>query len=404
MIAPDLTVAINANIQQSVRRYDLDWIRIAAFGVLIFYHIGMFYVTWPYHVKSVHASAIIEPAMLVVNPWRLTLLFFISGVAMRFMADKMKATQFVKARSGRLLPPLLMGMLVIVPPQTYYEVVQAIETGRALPGVTTGNFYARYLTSSGHWCGTEACLVTPTWNHLWFVAYLLVYAGVLGLLASWLRRAEHRVLQMLRGWGLFLVPWVCLTFFRITLFPIFGETHAFVDDWYVHAVSLGAVLLGFFVARDETVFRQALRWRWGMLAIAVSAYAALAIFRTIYAETEPAEILVWLMRAVREAQAWAAILAVLGFFHRHLRHADGLLRQTLTHAVFPAYLIHQTIIVVAGYHFTSARLPAGIEALALIFATCLGCWIFYEFGRRIEPLRIWIGLPSTAHITRKATA
>ena len=38
------------------RRYDLDWLRIAAFGLLIFYHVGMFYVTWGFHVKSSHAG------------------------------------------------------------------------------------------------------------------------------------------------------------------------------------------------------------------------------------------------------------------------------------------------------------------------------------------------------------
>ncbi len=64
------------------RRYDLDWLRIIAFGLLILYHSGMFYVTWGWHVKSVHAGPEAEWAMLLLNPWRLSLLFFISGVAL----------------------------------------------------------------------------------------------------------------------------------------------------------------------------------------------------------------------------------------------------------------------------------------------------------------------------------
>ena len=66
------------------RRYDLDWLRIIAFGLLIFYHTGMFYVTWGWHVKSVHVGTGAEWAMMLLNPWRLALLFFISGVALRF--------------------------------------------------------------------------------------------------------------------------------------------------------------------------------------------------------------------------------------------------------------------------------------------------------------------------------
>ena len=37
-------------LDPNVRRYDLDWLRIIAFGLLILYHVGMFYVTWGWHV------------------------------------------------------------------------------------------------------------------------------------------------------------------------------------------------------------------------------------------------------------------------------------------------------------------------------------------------------------------
>ena len=40
----------------SERRIDLDWVRIAAFGLLIFYHVGMLYVSWGFHIKSAHRS------------------------------------------------------------------------------------------------------------------------------------------------------------------------------------------------------------------------------------------------------------------------------------------------------------------------------------------------------------
>ena len=61
------------------RRYDLDWIRICAFGVLVLYHVGMYYVTWDWHVNSPHASPALEPAMMLTAPWRLSLLFLVYG-------------------------------------------------------------------------------------------------------------------------------------------------------------------------------------------------------------------------------------------------------------------------------------------------------------------------------------
>ena len=39
---------------RSERRIDLDWVRISAFGLLIFYHVGMLYVSWGFHIKSAH--------------------------------------------------------------------------------------------------------------------------------------------------------------------------------------------------------------------------------------------------------------------------------------------------------------------------------------------------------------
>ena len=40
----------------SERLYFLDWVRILAFFVLIAYHVGMYYVSWDWHVKSPYAS------------------------------------------------------------------------------------------------------------------------------------------------------------------------------------------------------------------------------------------------------------------------------------------------------------------------------------------------------------
>ena len=74
--------------QLAERRYDLDWVRIGAFLLLILYHVGMYYVTWDWHVKSPYASAAIEPLMLLTSPWRLSLLFLVSGVATAYLLER----------------------------------------------------------------------------------------------------------------------------------------------------------------------------------------------------------------------------------------------------------------------------------------------------------------------------
>ncbi len=374
------------------RRYDLDWLRISAFALLILYHCGMFYVTWDWHVKSSRASETIEPLMMLTNPWRLTLLFLISGAATRFMADKMKTGTFLSSRMVRLWPPLLLGVFVIVPPQSYYEVVEALAAIGEPQSPWLDNFYGKYVTASGDWCDEDGCLTTPTYNHLWFVAYLVLYTLALAALMPLLRRLPGKLLAaLISGPGLFLTPWLFLVVARLTLFPIFGETHDFREDWYLHTVYFAVFLFGFGIAKHQPFFEAAVRERWLALAIAAASWAALVTYFALAPETPP-EWMRMTFRAVREAEAWGAILAAIGFFHRHFAEADGPIRRTLSEAIFPFYIIHQTIIVVAGHHLDALGLPLAVEATLLIGGTALGCWLFYEAGRRTGPLRVCFGL------------
>ncbi len=374
------------------RRYDLDWLRISAFALLILYHCGMFYVSWDWHVKSSRASETIEPLMMLTSPWRLTLLFLISGAATRFMTDKMQTGAFLSSRMRRLWPPLLLGVFLIVPPQSYYEVIEAYSAMGLPLGPVLENFYLKYVTASGGWCDADGCLATPTYNHLWFVAYLILYTLALAALMPLLRRLPFRRLALLiSGPGLFLTPWLFLVATRLTLFPIFGETHDFREDWYLHAVYLTVFLFGFGIAKHQPFFDAAVRARWLALVIAAASWVALITYFALAPESPP-EWMRMLFRAVREAEAWGAILAAIGFFHRHFAEADGPVRRTLSEAVFPFYIIHQTIIVVAGHHLDDLGLPLAVEAPLLIGVTALGCWVFLEIGQRSGPFRVWFGL------------
>ncbi|ATQ43398.1 acyltransferase family protein [Caulobacter mirabilis] len=379
----------------SDRRNDLDWIRVGAFFLLILYHVGMFYVPWDWHVKSPHPIEWLEPVMQLTNPWRLTLLFLVSGAATRFMADKLSAGALAGQRLWRLLPPLVFAMFVIVPPQSYYEVVEQL-------GYAGGyvDFWPAYVTASGNWCQGDDCLITPTWNHMWFVAYLIFYTLVLAVLL-WVARKPLVVLgdwlgRTLSGWRLLLLPIVWLAFCRIVLMPRFEITHAFGGDWYNHAMSFAAFLLGFLVAKSETFRAATIRLRWPALALAVGAWAAWATYAWIYRDgAAPPEALRQTMRVVYATDQWCAILAVLGFGARHLTRGGPALTY-LTLAVFPFYIVHQTVIVVAAYHLSKLGLNQALEGALVIALTFAACFATYEIVRRVAVLRPLFGLKLAA--------
>src|SRR3546814_12486415 len=63
----------------STRPHDLDWIRVCAFGLLILYHVGMYYVSWAWPVKSPGAGPTHEPLSRITATRRVSLLFRVSG-------------------------------------------------------------------------------------------------------------------------------------------------------------------------------------------------------------------------------------------------------------------------------------------------------------------------------------
>ena len=378
------------------RRYDLDWVRVGAFLLLILYHIGMYYVTWDWHVKSPHASPAIEPLMLLTSPWRLSLLFLVSGVATAYLLERQGTRGFLGRRSVRLLVPLVFGMLVIVPPQSYLEVVEKVQYAG-----NYGEFLGLYLTAYRGFCRDGDCLIMPTWNHLWFVAYLWIYTLLLYLIM----RGAPRVVPRLREWidrrfvglGVLWWPVLYLAAARMLLAVRFPSTHALVDDWYNHAVYLPVFLLGFALAGARAPWETIERLRWHALGFGVIGWVFLCVWHGLdNVDALPSSVM--LRRAWQlmfSAQIWLAIVAVLGFARRHLNR-DNAARRYLTTAVFPVYILHQTVIVVAAHALQPVRLDPLLEGLVLVLVTTTLCFLGYEVIRRISVLRPLFGLGVSA--------
>ena len=387
----------------AIRLYFLDWVRILAFFVLIVYHVGMYYVSWDWHVKSPFAGAGPEPFMKLSSPWRLSLLFFVAGVGASLMLRKLGSASFVRRRSLRLLAPLVFGMLVIVPPQPYLEVVEKLGYADGY-----GAFMGLYLQAYNGFC-REDCLVLPTWNHLWFVAYLWIYTVLLGGLVAVLGSRFDRIAAhagaLLNGWKLIALPAALLALARINLVEHFPTNHAVLGDWYNHAMSFLCFLLGALVARVPEFWTRPALLRWQALGIAAFGWAALVTWSAAYELLAPQarETLRPLMYALYAVLAWSAIMAACGFAARHLDR-DGPARRYLNEAVFPVYILHQTLIVVLAHGMQPLRIAPGLEAILLIVLTLSLSFGAFELIRRVRLLRPLFGLAPRAAGTAPAAA
>jgi hypothetical protein len=134
------------------------------------------------------------------------------------------------------------------------------------------------------------------------------------------------------------------------------------------------------------------RARWGALGVAVLGWAYLCAQLGMYEYAPHVESSVLIPgRVIYGMEQWAAIVAVLGFARRHLVH-DSAARRYLTAAVFPVYILHQTVIVVCAHSLKPAHLNPGVEGPLLVLVTAALSFLGYELIRRSGWLRPLFGL------------
>jgi hypothetical protein len=363
----------------------MDWLRIGAFGLLIFYHVGMVFVTWGFHVKTADPADWVAVPMLLTNAWRLTLLFVVSGFASRALFAKSAGIRgFLGNRNTRLLLPLAFGIALIVPPQSWVELVTQ-------HGYTHSFFW--FLTHDYFRFGTLDGVILPTWNHLWFVVYLWAYTLALALLVTVrLPRVQALFDRVFSGSGVLWVPIAWLLVTQMLLFQRGEDSHDLIHDGIAHLAYFPAFLFGFGLAGSHPA-RAALARFWVPAAVlAVAGYAVVASVEIAYPGFAiPTRPIARAFHVAREVQCWASIAALIGIAERFWNR-DSTWRPMLTEAVFPFYLVHQTVIILVEYWLKPLGIGPVAEFAILVPATVAGCWAFYLIGREIGWLRPLIGL------------
>ena len=375
------------------RRHDIDALRVLLFGSLILYHVAMVYVAdWPFHVKSSYRSEWLQLPMLLINRWRMPLLFVISGIAMSFLQRKLAGWALVSDRTRRVLVPLLFGMLVVVPIQPYVEGVMrhAIEPGL---GVFLVHYFTLHPWPKDAFTGAQPGI---TWNHLWYLAYVWVYSLVviaaMPLLRSTLGTSVRERIAGLRGGWLLLVPALPKAIALMTLGDAFPATDALYDDWYQHVLFFSYFLFGWWIATDTGAWTEIRSMRKRALGLAiVTVIAYLSIIQILLTDESP-RWMIFATRLLSGLNTWLWILAVLGWSATLLDRPFRWLPYA-TEAVLPWYVLHQSLIVAAVYFLVPMRIGAVLEPLVVIAITALGCALLHEFViRRSHAMRYLFGL------------
>ncbi|RQP19235.1 MAG: acyltransferase [Parapedobacter sp.] len=342
------------------RRYDIDWIRVIAIGLLLIYHVAIGFQPWGIAIGFIGND---QPwlslwiPMTLLNVWRIPLLFFVSGMGVYFALRNRTWSQLVRERARRILLPFLFGMVAIVPVHIY--------------------LWQRYYHFDPGY--------TPGPGHLWFLGNLFSYVVLLSPAFLYLKRQEG---QRFARWAanvlrtpLGLLPVFALFIAEaLILHPIPFELYAMT--WHGFFLGLLAFFFGFFFVWCGSPFwNMLLRWWWLFFTAAVGLFVLRLIF---FQPMAPLYLL------PIESNCW--ILTVFALGYRYLNHPSKVLSY-LSKAAYPIYIVHMIFLYLGSLLIFPLPIPVPIQFLLVLLFTTAGCFLSYELIiRRLRFLRPLFGL------------
>jgi hypothetical protein len=315
------------------------------------------------------------------------LLFFISGAVAYFILQKRTPGQFIGLRFKRLFIPLVFGMLVIVPIQVYME--------RVNQGFK-GNFFAFYPTIFTTGAYPEGNM---SWHHLWFIAYLFVYDVAMAPVFKWcmINKSKLSFFNWMAGGKkiyLLMLPSAIAFSALVLRFP---ETHALVNDWCWAIYWLLFLVAGFICMCIPSLMNSLERNRRISLTWAVLTILFINYLR--WNQLEPDSIFsdwkndprTYFYLSMYAITAWLWVFTAIGYGKRYLNKKHHALTYLNT-AVYPFYILHQTVIVVIAYYVVKTSDSVFLKYSFIVITSFLvSMCIYHLFIRPFGLIRFLFG-------------
>ena len=315
-----------------MRRYDIDWVRVIAIGLLIIYHSAISFQPWGamigFTTNEESWPALWLP-MSILNVWRIPLLFFVSGMGVYFAMQSRTPKQLIGERARRILVPYIFGIFVIVPIQLVI------------------------------WRMKWIYEYNPA--HLWFLGNIFAYVLIFAL--------PFRYLKIkVPTWIGVLLLIAALIIEVLVVKPLPYELYAMT--W--HGFFLGMILFffGYLLASSE------IRSSW--IALPAIGLAAFRLTGNSYMWLLPVESVCW-------------ILTVLSLANRYLNKESKSLRY-LSEAVYPVYIVHIIFQNLGSVLLFNLDLPVQIKFVLLVLFTMGGSLLTYQLVKRTNVSRFFFGL------------
>jgi len=360
------------DLKDTARFSELDWLRVILILAVFIHHVCMPFNGDQWHIMNNDSSKVLDDIMVYFEQFRLPILFFISGAGAVILLTKITAKKFVLNKLTRLFIPLIVGILLVIPPQSYIENINELQS---------------------YWQEYPKLAVNFASNHLWFIEYLLVFS-LLAIPLNIFFNSElgtsviNRIEKLARfNLGLFLLV-IFLIIIKV-FFSIMQPNEANT----IENLSSSAFYFFFFIAgmvfiRSKSIWQVVAEQKFYNLMILLlstilfygyyyspdlSEYLSLAVRWSIW----------WLLCCL---VAWSALLTMLGYAQFYLTKTPKWLRLS-NELIYPFYIFHQTVIVVIGYYVITWQVSIALKIISLFVlsfsVTSIICWFI------IKPFKVF---------------
>ncbi|HYG02536.1 MAG TPA: acyltransferase family protein [Chryseosolibacter sp.] len=341
------------------RRYDIDWLRTIAIGLLLIYHVAIGFQPWGLMIGFItndESWSSLWLPMSMLNVWRIPFLFFVSGMGVYFAMQHRTWRQLIHERSLRILVPFVFGTVCIFPVsllilQQYY------------------GWETEYQVNPGH---------------LWFLGNIFVYVIVLAPVFYYLKQnTQGKFVSLLRSMlrtPLGLIPFVGVFIAEVLIMKPFPY-ELYAMTWHGFALGFLAFFCGFcFVLCGDVFWKMITKWRWMFLILALGLFLGRSF---VFGTGNPLYLL------VVESDCW--IFTVFAFSYRYLNR-PGKALSYLSEAAYPVYINHMIFIYLGSWLIFPLEIPVWMKFISLLFFTVAGCFAAFECVRRVGILRVFFGL------------
>jgi peptidoglycan/LPS O-acetylase OafA/YrhL len=370
----------------------LDWLKfIVVYGIVLYHSSLPFTYGGGWLIASRDKSLVLTAFAGFTFPWGIPLLFLLSGAGAYFGLRTKTGAAFLGRRLVRLGLPLVAGIVLLSPLQSYLTSgIAPKHFGGAL------GYYPQFL-------GSMRFDWTPQWlgrygYHLWFLGYLLAITAVTLPLLEWLRgeHGRHVVARLARisrsraGILLFALPLVVSQLVLRNRFPAY-------QDWADVATYTMAFLAGFLLASDAR-FAIAIRKRARFAVVAGVVSSALVGSMLVLSSghplmTSPTDIPFYAIYSIFwSLNIWSWCMAVVAMGVIWLNRSNAVVRYGAESAL-PVYIVHHPVVVILGSFIVTWDLPLPVRFLLLVTCAMAITLSIYEFGiRRTNVTRFIFGL------------